>query len=1219
MSELAGAGDWVGLQNKVFTHYISQKVAKRQIKVADCVKEMTDGMLLIQLLEVLSEKTFTGKIEKNPKLEVQKLDNISQALKFCWECGVEMKIKPAPDSLFKEDQKVILGLVWAIMLRFMKFGEDDEDQTNAKDALRMWVANKTAGYAGVQIQDMSNSFRDGLALCALVHKHREKSIDFASLSAADGAANIRTAQEAAKKYFLLEPYLTPEEVQKLDDNSMVVYIGDYYVAFAEMRKLETAAKRISKVIKLTKENDAARAEYKATGEKWVALRDASLALLNDRTIDNTMAGAKARLAAFHKYKKDDKTRLIGWQMDLHQVFNTLQARLKHNNRPAFQPAAGQSPTEVDASITAINKLEAERQVELYAELNRQIKLVKLDSVHKQRHEAIVAWCGLKKAYLEKKEVVDSVSAAQLQIRLLDAYVTENKAIFDGSVATLTAQSAELEREKYEKHSEVAARDKAVADFFAQLEALEKKKRPVLEDDLAREEFKERMLALLKSHEDSHAKILKWVVEKEKYVATKETIDSVPEARSQLIVLEKYEREQDAMHSGSVVPLKELGDKILASLEYKTEYSQWTCPKPQDISDRFAALIAAGQKKRPVLEDHLAREEFKAKMLAMLQSHEDLHAIVLKFVVEKEAYVAIKEVIDSVPEARAQLVIFEKYAREQDVMYNGSAIPLKELGDKILASLEYKTEYSQWTCPKPQDISDRFAALIAAGQKKRPVLEDHLAREEFKEKTNLLAKSHEESNNNIMEWIAEKEAYLAVKEVSTTVAEARAQLTTLDKYEREKESMHSGSVVPLKELGAQILAQEYKTEYSQWKYPTPADITNREKTIDDKWASLSASSAAKKAVLEADLAREVEKERLRLEFAHMAAQLERWSKETIDNAQMSTFGFNLQEVEAYRATMDAENKALAASSASQSAAYTEVFNKAAALGVTENVYTTHNLETLAALRANVDAAIAARTEAYEKELAHQRHIDALCKAFADVAVPFVKWLADTQEKTNVGGDDLDAQVGFVNARLEALDAESKVGASKERYDEMEKEGIQYNPHTTLAHPDVDLAFSQYKLFLEKKKVALDEAIQHKRLRGLSQQDFDDIDKNFIIFDKDKSGNISKKELKACLYSLGVETTKAEIEAYLTKYGNGTAVPKAGFTELMLTIVGVTDTKENILLAFQVLNKEDIDSPTITVKRMKVVMEDDDIAYVTSTAKQAGEAYEYAPWTEDVFSR
>lgn len=60
------------------------------------------------------------------------------------------------------------------------------------------------------------------------------------------------------------------DVQKLDENSMVVYVSEYYYGIAEQRKLDLAARRIGKVIKLTEENDAMRAEYR---EKAVQLRD----------------------------------------------------------------------------------------------------------------------------------------------------------------------------------------------------------------------------------------------------------------------------------------------------------------------------------------------------------------------------------------------------------------------------------------------------------------------------------------------------------------------------------------------------------------------------------------------------------------------------------------------------------------------------------------------------------------------------------------------------------------------------------------------------------------------------------------------------------------------------------------------------------------------------------------------------------------------------------
>lgn len=46
----------------------------------------------------------------------------------------------------------------------------------------MWVQNKTQGYKGVSVENFGKDFRDGMALCALVHKHRPKLIDFDSLN-----------------------------------------------------------------------------------------------------------------------------------------------------------------------------------------------------------------------------------------------------------------------------------------------------------------------------------------------------------------------------------------------------------------------------------------------------------------------------------------------------------------------------------------------------------------------------------------------------------------------------------------------------------------------------------------------------------------------------------------------------------------------------------------------------------------------------------------------------------------------------------------------------------------------------------------------------------------------------------------------------------------------------------------------------------------------------
>ena len=125
----------------------------------------------------------------------------------------------------------MLGLLWAIMTRFLKTGDDDDASLSPKDSLLRWVQLQTAGYAHVDVKGFGKtSFGDGLALCALMHRAKPGLVDYAALEpgAEHATHNLQTAMAAAEAYFGLEQYLKPGEIASLDEKSLVVYVSEYY-------------------------------------------------------------------------------------------------------------------------------------------------------------------------------------------------------------------------------------------------------------------------------------------------------------------------------------------------------------------------------------------------------------------------------------------------------------------------------------------------------------------------------------------------------------------------------------------------------------------------------------------------------------------------------------------------------------------------------------------------------------------------------------------------------------------------------------------------------------------------------------------------------------------------------------------------------------------------------------------------------------------------------
>jgi Ca2+-binding EF-hand superfamily protein len=401
-----------------------------------------------------------------------------------------------------------------------------------------------------------------------------------------------------------------------------------------------------------------------------------------------------------------------------------------------------------------------------------------------------------------------------------------------------------------------------------------------------------------------------------------------------------------------------------------------------------------------------------------------------------------------------------------------------------------------------------------------------------------------------------------------------------------------NVSSLKNLGKDILAAEYKTSLSQWRFETPKEVHERELEVDQTWIELDRLAAAKKAVLEEDLKRELRKEELRISFANLAGGFTIFAKDAISASKNHYFGNLLEEIEAFQAVLASQDKATTSRAAHAKTEYDKVYAELTQLEVKENPYTILTPADLEKTQHELVAALQARQEKFAEVLAKARADDALCRKFAALIDPFVKKIETNRHSLAENKESMEALLERANRFIAENKSDDTLAKIKAAQAEVDSAGILFNRHTENSAIDAEVMWDQYVLFLEIRAKQLETEIEHKKLRGVTPEQYKEIDNQFKTFDKNSNGTLDKREFKACLYSLGEEKGKREIGSIMEKFGSKDAkgdivIKYESFKDFMIGILGDTDTQQEIVDGFHLINRgKESNDP----KLMALVMED-----------------------------
>jgi len=119
-----------------FTNWVNMHLNDRKLKVSDLVLDLHDGILLINLLEIISNKKI-NKWNKVTKFLNQKLENQGAALVFLKGVGIKL-VAIRPEDIMNRSPKLILGLIWTIILRY-QIQKGSQSGGNGKGELLTWL------------------------------------------------------------------------------------------------------------------------------------------------------------------------------------------------------------------------------------------------------------------------------------------------------------------------------------------------------------------------------------------------------------------------------------------------------------------------------------------------------------------------------------------------------------------------------------------------------------------------------------------------------------------------------------------------------------------------------------------------------------------------------------------------------------------------------------------------------------------------------------------------------------------------------------------------------------------------------------------------------------------------------------------------------------------------------------------------------------------------
>ncbi|XP_043250799.1 filamin-A isoform X4 [Colletes gigas] len=223
---------WKLIQQNTFTRWANEKLKGINKHIGDLECDLSDGLRLINLIEVLAQKKLP-KHNQRPTFRSQKLENVSVALKFLDDEGIRI-VNIDSSDIVDSKLKLILGLIWTLILHYsitMPMWEEESEEpgkhVTPKQRLMGWIQSKLPD---LPISNFTSDWNDGRAVGALVDAVAPGLCpDWQNWNPNNAVRNASQAMGLADDWLNISQLITPDEMvnPNIDEMSMMTYLSQY--------------------------------------------------------------------------------------------------------------------------------------------------------------------------------------------------------------------------------------------------------------------------------------------------------------------------------------------------------------------------------------------------------------------------------------------------------------------------------------------------------------------------------------------------------------------------------------------------------------------------------------------------------------------------------------------------------------------------------------------------------------------------------------------------------------------------------------------------------------------------------------------------------------------------------------------------------------------------------------------------------------------------------